>query len=110
MSAPGLEGTEVRVKAELVPDGAPVRVEGGRHGICLVRVGERYFALTDRCSHQSWSLSDGEVDTEELSVECTKHGSRFSLVDGAPDCLPATRPVDVYPVHVDGDEVVVELS
>ena len=114
MSSPGPQGGEVRVgevrvKAELVPHGSPMRVEGGRHGICLVRVGDGFYALTDRCSHQSWPLSDGEVDPEELSVECTKHGSRFSLLDGSPDCLPATRPVVVYPVHVDGDEVVVEV-
>jgi 3-phenylpropionate/trans-cinnamate dioxygenase ferredoxin subunit len=107
VSAPGLE---VRVKAELVPDGAAVRVEGGRHGICLARVGDRYFALTDRCSHQSWPLSDGEVDPAGLTVECTKHGSTFSLVDGEPECLPATRPVAVFPVRLEGDEVVVGLT
>lgn len=104
-SAPG----EVRVKVDQVPDGAAIRVEGGRHGICLARVGERFFALNDRCSHQSWPLSDGEVDPTDLTVECTKHGSTFSLADGEPRCLPATRPVAVFPVRVEGDEVVVNL-
>ena len=100
---------EVRVKAELVPEGEAVRVEGGRHGICIARVGDRWFALADRCSHQSWPLSDGEVDAEALTVECTKHGSTFSLSDGQPQCLPATRPVAVFPVRVDGDEVVISV-
>lgn len=101
---------EVRVKVELVPEGCALRVEGGRHGICLARVGDRFFALVDRCSHQSWPLSDGEVDPDELTVECTKHGSTFSLEDGAPQCLPATRPVAVYPVRVESDEVVITIS
>jgi 3-phenylpropionate/trans-cinnamate dioxygenase ferredoxin subunit len=72
-------------------------------------VGDEFHALVDRCSHQSWPLSDGEVDAAEMSVECTKHGSTFSLIDGHPSCLPATRPVEVYPVHRDGDEVVVTV-
>lgn len=100
---------EIRVKSELVADGSAMRVEGGRHGICLARLGDRFFALTDRCSHQSWPLSDGEVDPARLSVECTKHGSTFSLEDGSPQCLPATRPVTVYPVRVEGDEVVITV-
>jgi 3-phenylpropionate/trans-cinnamate dioxygenase ferredoxin subunit len=31
------------------------------------------------------------------------------LKDGHPQCLPATRPVAVYPVRIEGDDVVVSL-
>ncbi len=101
---------ELRVKLADVPDGGATRIDGGRHGICLVRIGDDVYALADRCSHQSWPLSDGEVDTGERSIECTKHGSTFSLKDGHPHCLPATRPVAVYPARLEGDEIVVRLS
>jgi 3-phenylpropionate/trans-cinnamate dioxygenase ferredoxin subunit len=100
---------EVRVKLVDVPDGAATHVDGGRHGICLVRLGDDIYALMDRCSHQSWPMSDGEVDAAELSIECTKHGSTFSLKDGHPHCLPATRPVECYSVRVEGDEAVVTV-
>ena len=102
--------SEVRVKLADVPDGAAVRVEGGPYGVCIARLGDDFYALSDRCSHQSWSLSDGEVEPFACTIECTKHGSTFSLKDGSPQCLPATRPVHVYQVRVDGDDVVVTVE
>ncbi|MDA8047692.1 MAG: non-heme iron oxygenase ferredoxin subunit [Actinomycetota bacterium] len=96
-----------RVPVSSVPDAEPLRIEGGPDGICLVRVGDSFHALADRCSHADVRLSEGEVDPEECSVECWKHGSAFSLIDGAPQSLPATNPVAVYQVTVDGDQVVV---
>lgn len=38
------------------------------------------------------------------------HGSRFDLRSGKPDSLPATRPVPVYPVKIEGDDVLVSLT
>jgi 3-phenylpropionate/trans-cinnamate dioxygenase ferredoxin subunit len=100
---------QVRVKIADLRDGDAVRAEGGPYGICIARVGEDFYALADRCSHQNWLLSEGEVETFSCSIECTKHGSTFSLKDGSPQCLPATAPVAVYPVTVEGDEVVVDV-
>jgi 3-phenylpropionate/trans-cinnamate dioxygenase ferredoxin subunit len=96
-----------RISASKVEPGRAVALEGGDYGICLVRIGDRFFALSDRCSHANVALSEGDVDTDECTVECWKHGSTFSLVDGAPQSLPATQPVEVYAVEIDGDEVVV---
>jgi 3-phenylpropionate/trans-cinnamate dioxygenase ferredoxin subunit len=93
-----------RVGAEAVRSGAALGLEGG---ICLVRVGESYYALEDRCSHENVPLSEGEVDTDELTIECWKHGSTFSILDGSAQCLPAIRPVAVYRVERDGEDVVV---
>ena len=100
---------QIRVKLSDLRDGEAVQAEGGPYGICLARVGEDIYALADRCSHQNWPLSDGEVETFSCSIECTKHGSTFSLKDGSSQCLPATVPVAVYPVTVEGDEVVVSI-
>ncbi|MDA8063106.1 MAG: Rieske 2Fe-2S domain-containing protein [Actinomycetota bacterium] len=85
------------------------RLDAGPEGVCLVRIGSRYFAVGDRCSHAEVSLSEGEVDPDECWIECWKHGSAFSLVDGQPQSLPATEAVPVYGVSLDGDEIVVEL-
>jgi 3-phenylpropionate/trans-cinnamate dioxygenase ferredoxin subunit len=99
-----------RVSLSSVPDGKPIRLEGGADGICLVRIGSKLYAVVDRCTHADVRLSEGEVDPEECSVECWKHGSTFSLIDGEPQSLPATRPVQVLRVEADGDEVVVSDS
>jgi 3-phenylpropionate/trans-cinnamate dioxygenase ferredoxin subunit len=100
----------IRVKKADVPDGVAVRVEGGPYGICLVRIGESFYALADRCSHANVELSLGDVDQAACLVECWKHGSTFSLLDGRPQCLPAIKPVPVYSVTVEEDDVVVTIS
>ncbi len=68
--------------------------------VALVRVGDEFHAVGDRCSHEDFSLADGEVWVPECEIECAKHGSTFDLRTGAPCSLPATKPVPVYEVVV----------
>jgi 3-phenylpropionate/trans-cinnamate dioxygenase ferredoxin subunit len=100
-------GDLARVDVSEVEEGQAIHLDGGPDGICLVRVGDGFHAVADRCSHEDVALSEGEVDPVECSVECWKHGSTFSLLDGQPQSLPATRPVAVYAVRREGDEIVV---
>ncbi|MCA5893442.1 non-heme iron oxygenase ferredoxin subunit [Isoptericola sp. NEAU-Y5] len=67
-----------------------------------------WHAISDICSHGQVSLSDGEV--EGCLVECWLHGSQFDLRSGKPLQLPATQPVPVYPVTVDGDRILVDVD
>ena len=78
--------------------------------VAVVRIGDDFYAIGDRCSHADVSLSEGEVDPGDRHIECWKHGSRFSLETGEPDTLPATRPVPVYDVTIAGDDVLVERA
>jgi 3-phenylpropionate/trans-cinnamate dioxygenase ferredoxin subunit len=94
---------------DVEPDSA-IRVLIGKQPVAIVRIGDDFYAIGDTCSHAEVSLSEGEVDPGDKHIECWKHGSRFSLETGEPDCLPATRPVPVYVVKVEGDDVLVELS
>jgi 3-phenylpropionate/trans-cinnamate dioxygenase ferredoxin subunit len=73
--------------------------------IALVRIDDDLYAIGDRCSHADVSLSEGEIDPGDRHIECWKHGSRFSLETGEPDCLPATKPVPVFTVVVKDGEV-----
>lgn len=93
-----------------VPDGGAHRVDLEGQPIAVVRVGDDVFAIGDTCSHQRISLSEGEVDVRSLEIECWKHGSCFSLKTGEPSSLPANKPVPVYPVTVEGDDVYVEIT
>jgi 3-phenylpropionate/trans-cinnamate dioxygenase ferredoxin subunit len=89
---------------ELAP-GEARRFDVGKVRVALVRIGDDFYAIGDRCSHADVSLAEGEVLADELEIECWKHGSTFSLRDGKPQSLPATKPVPVWEVLVEGDEV-----
>jgi 3-phenylpropionate/trans-cinnamate dioxygenase ferredoxin subunit len=93
-----------------VTEALPVRFDVGLHRICLVRLGDDFYAIGDTCSHADVSLSEGEVDAETKHIECWKHGSCFSLETGVPDVLPATKPVPVYEVSIEGGDVFVEVE
>jgi 3-phenylpropionate/trans-cinnamate dioxygenase ferredoxin component len=93
--------------ADLEEDSAK-RVELDGVPICLVRSEGEVHAVSDICSHADVSLAEGEVDG--LTIECWLHGSRFDLVSGRPTGLPATRPVPVYPVKIEGDDIYVSLA
>jgi len=86
------------------------RFDVGRHRIAVVRVDDRFYAVGDTCSHAEVSLSGGEVFCDTLEIECPKHGSAFSLRTGEAITLPATQPVPVYVISVEGDDVVVEVE
>ncbi|HVF31697.1 MAG TPA: non-heme iron oxygenase ferredoxin subunit [Acidimicrobiales bacterium] len=96
-------------KDELRP-GEARRFEVGPEKVCLVRIGDDFYAIGDTCSHEDYSLAEGDLFEDELSIECWRHGSAFSLTTGDPNSLPATRPVPVYDVTVSGDDVVVERA
>lgn len=86
-----------------------VQVEG--HQILVVRLGDELLALDDTCTHQKASLADvGELDTETREIECCQHGARFALDDGSVRAFPATTPLHVYPLVIEGDRVFLELT
>jgi 3-phenylpropionate/trans-cinnamate dioxygenase ferredoxin component len=89
--------------------GSAKRFDLEGHRIALVRIGDDFYAVGDRCSHADYALSEGDVYEREREIECWKHGSTFSLETGEPQSLPATQPVPVYAVTVEGDDVMVEL-
>ncbi|WP_030484250.1 non-heme iron oxygenase ferredoxin subunit [Nocardioides aequoreus] len=92
--------------SELTAD-TPLRVELGDVDVAVVRHGDDVFAIEDECSHAAVALSEGDV--EDCTIECWLHGSRFDLRTGDPTGLPATEPVPVFSVKVDGDDVLVDI-
>ncbi len=100
----------VVAKVEDIKPGSAKRVDVDGHRLCVVHIADDWYVLGDECSHADYSLSEGDVWEDELEIECPKHGSTFSLETGEPQTLPATQPVPVYAVRVDGDDVVVTLS
>ena len=94
---------------EDLADNEPLAVELAGEPVAIVRVSAGdVYAIRDVCSHAEVPLSEGEVDG--CTIECWLHGSRFDLRTGKPTGMPATEPVPVYPVKIEGDDVLVAID
>jgi 3-phenylpropionate/trans-cinnamate dioxygenase ferredoxin component len=102
-----MSGRTVVCKRDDLASGEARRFDVEGRPIALVRIGDDFYALGDTCSHENYSLSEGEVWADECELECPRHGSTFDLRTGEPCSLPATMPVPVYEVEVVGDDVTV---
>ena len=100
--------TVVLCRTDELSSGQARRFDVAGQRIALVRTDDEFHAVGDRCSHENYSLAEGEVWVEEREIECPRHGSTFDLRTGSPCSLPATQPVAVYEVTiVEGDVCVV---
>jgi 3-phenylpropionate/trans-cinnamate dioxygenase ferredoxin subunit len=94
---------------EIEPGSAQQFVVGDRR-LALVRLGDDVYCIGDVCTHQDISLSEGDINASDKTLECWKHGSEFSLESGEALTLPATRAVPTYEVRVDDGDVVVVIE
>ena len=98
-------------KTSDIPEGEARRFVVDRIEIAVANLGNgQFLAVDDICSHAEASLSEGEVDVDDETIECPRHGSVFDLRTGRPRSLPATLPVVTFPVKVEGDTIMIELE
>jgi 3-phenylpropionate/trans-cinnamate dioxygenase ferredoxin subunit len=89
-------------------EGCVHKVAANGEEIVLARWDGEIFALEDRCSHQDFPLSDGDV--EGGLIECVFHGAKFDLRTGKAVQLPAIAPVRTFPVEVRDGAVFVRID
>lgn len=100
---------ELAVRLSQVAPGSAVKVVLRGVPVAVVHCADgTVHAVGDTCTHADVSLSEGEV--EDCVLECWLHASRFDLRTGRPLSLPAIRPVPVFPVTIDGDDVLVDVT
>jgi 3-phenylpropionate/trans-cinnamate dioxygenase ferredoxin subunit len=94
-----------------VPEGEVRRFEVDHRPIAVANLGEQGVRAIDAiCSHAHYFLDEGDVDVDFGTIECPKHGSTFDLDTGRPTTLPATQPVEVFDVKVEGNDVYIEYE
>jgi len=86
-------------------EGKPRQVELGGKKVCVARIGEEVFAVSDLCSHADAALSDGEISG--FAIECWLHGAEFDLRTGAALTPPAVAPLETFSVSRNGDSIVI---
>ena len=93
-----------------LPPGATRIVEWEDLEIGLFNCKGEILAIEDRCSHDNGTLVEGELNEDDCTVECPRHGSRFDLHTGKPLTLPAYVPVDTFPVTIEDDTIKLEVE
>lgn len=93
-----------------IPEGSAKTVTVQGKTIAIFHVGNRLYALDDRCSHAEASLGEGEIDADEVRVACPRHGALFDLHTGRALSLPAHKPVASYPVWVDDERIYIDID
>lgn len=91
-----------------VAPGAAMRVVVAGTPIAIFNVNGELYAIGDTCTHEEFSLSDGEL-VDEYTVECALHGAQFDLRTGEAICLPATGNAGSYPVWVEDGAIKVDV-
>lgn len=79
----------------------------GTLDLAVYHTEEGFFATHDICSHEHEHLAEGWL--EGHMVECPRHGAQFDLKTGEALSLPATEPIDVFKVLLEGDDVKVAI-
>jgi 3-phenylpropionate/trans-cinnamate dioxygenase ferredoxin subunit len=91
-----LPASELR-NGELIP----VEIDG--QPVVLVRHADAFYAVQNNCSHKDFPLSEAGFDPRDEVLVCAWHGGCFDLRTGAAVVLPATEPVETFPVRVTSD-------
>jgi len=76
--------------------------------LAVARLGDEFFVMDDICTHGAALLSDGEIIEGE--IECPFHAGRFDIRTGEATAFPCTKALRVYPVRVEGDAVMADLT
>jgi len=82
------------------------RVRSGGDAVCLVRYRNEISALSDICTHQHFSMSLGDL-LHDGTLQCAWHGARYDCRTGEVKQVPATSPLPVFQVRLEGDQILV---
>ena len=99
--------TTISIPLAELAEGRMIRRSAGGREIMICRTKDGVFAVDDICSHAHAHLSEGRL--RGFRAICPLHGAAFDVRTGKPLSLPATQPVPTYPVHIDGDDIYVEI-
>jgi nitrite reductase/ring-hydroxylating ferredoxin subunit len=93
--------------SEFPDDGRLVRSVAG-YEILLCRSNSTVLAMHNRCPHLGKPLTRGRLFGGQFT--CPFHGACFDLKTGAAIAGPAVRALHLFPVRLEGDEVLIDLN
>ncbi len=90
-----------QINFDSLTTGKPIQVDVDGKQVCVARVGDEVFAVSNICTQSHAELSDGEV--KGVVIECWLHGADFDLRTGAAVTLPATEALETFQVDRSGN-------
>jgi nitrite reductase (NADH) small subunit len=84
-----------------------VELEQQGIAVCLANAGGMLSAVDNWCPHRRGPLGQGWL--EGNLVVCPWHSWTFDLTTGQSD-YPANERVDVFPVKIEGDDILVDIA
>ena len=78
-----------------------VDVEG--KSFCVANVNGKISVFEDSCTHAQAALSGSAIENGEIT--CPLHGARFDVLSGSAKSLPATEPLKLLTVTIEGDDI-----
>ncbi|HAJ05362.1 MAG TPA: hypothetical protein DCL76_02260 [Chloroflexi bacterium] len=82
-----------------------IQIEGSN--VVIFNINGDYYCISDVCSHDGGSISDGETDG--YTIKCPRHGAKFDVRDGKAKSLPATRGIPCYSIEIVGGELIIDI-
>ena len=91
-----------------IPSGKRKRVEVNGQRISIFNIDGEYFAIYDTCPHKGTApLIRGALNG--IAIKCPNHGYQFDLKTGECNIDP-TFNTRVFPIKVEGDEILLNLD
>lgn len=106
MTAPEREFEQVGSLKDLSEGMTLQRVLSSGEAVCLIRHRNEVSAVSDICTHQHFSMSEGDV-LPDGTLQCAWHGARYDCRTGEVRQGPAESPLPVYAVRIEGDAILV---
>jgi 3-phenylpropionate/trans-cinnamate dioxygenase ferredoxin subunit len=93
--------------AESVGDSQSFLTEVDGFPVVVVRCGDEYYAVEDRCTHDGEPLGTAEV--EDCRIVCPRHGAQFCLRTGDALTPPAYEPLRTFNVKSQDGRLLIEI-
>ena len=100
------EFTKLTTKSEL-PNGKMKEFHLHGKTIVVVNTDGEMVAFDGICTHAQCALAGGFLDGYTLTCYC--HGAQFDIQKGKVISPPATSPLKVYKVKIEGEDILIEV-
>jgi 3-phenylpropionate/trans-cinnamate dioxygenase ferredoxin subunit len=95
------------LKLDEVPNPGCTAVKQGAFDLLICRSGAHLYAVQNFCPHAGSRLTGGKIRGH--FIFCPEHGARFDLRDGSSASALTNKPLTVFRVQADAQDILIEL-